>query len=256
MSSRLGRHWILLRGLARESAHWGEFVPLLQARFPEARVSVLDLPGTGRFYQQTSPCSIQAITDEVRNWASAQGLLEQPVTILAVSLGGMVGWEWLQRYPDEVCGAVMMNTSFAGLSPFYQRLRWQSYGDFFALAVRRDVHEREQAIVKLVSNRQDRYDQIAGDWGKIQTERPISLNNCFRQIVAAATYRPSHEKPKQPVLLLSGKGDRLVSPACSEAVRKKWQLELRSHFWAGHDLTVDDGDWVVLQLQDWLNQHV
>lgn len=250
--NNLGQHWILLRGLARESAHWGAFIPLLQATFPDARITVLDLPGTGRFYQQSSPCSIPAITDKVRGYALEQGLLREPATLLAVSLGAMVAWEWLQRHPDEVCGAVMMNTSFASLSPFYRRLRWQSYRDFLALAMQRDVHERERAIVELVSNRRDRYEQIADEWRNIQEERPISLGNSLRQIVAAATYRPEHGEPRQPVLLLNGKGDRLVSPSCSEAIHEKWRLELRSHCWAGHDLTVDDGDWVALQLQDWL----
>ncbi len=252
MASQLGRHWVLLRGLARESAHWGAFVPLLKARFPNAQVTVLDLPGTGRSYRHKSPCSIAAITEQVRRDAGEAGLLQRPVTLLAVSLGAMVGWEWLQRYPDEVCGAVLMNTSFANLSPFYQRLRWQSYGRFCALAMRRDVQRREQGIVRLVSNRQDQYAAIAEQWAKIQAGRPISFNNSLRQIIAAATYRPIHGKPKQPVLLLNGKGDRLVSPACSAAIQQKWQLELRSHPWAGHDLTTDDGDWVASQLQDWL----
>ncbi|MDD5276984.1 MAG: alpha/beta hydrolase [Methylovulum sp.] len=252
MTSQQGQHWVLLRGLARESAHWGAFVPLLKARFPNAQVTLLDLPGTGRGYQHKSPYSISAITGQVRRDADAAGLLQQPVTLLAVSLGAMVGWEWLQRYPDEVCGAVLMNTSFASLSPFYRRLRWQSYGRFCALAMQRDVYRRERAIVQLVSNKQDHYAAIAEQWAKIQAERPISFNNSFRQIIAAATYRPAHEKPKQPVLLLNGKGDRLVSPACSKAIQQRWQLELRSHPWAGHDLTTDDGDWVVSQLQDWL----
>ncbi len=251
MASQQPLHWVLLRGLARESAHWGAFVPLLKARFPDAQVTVLDLPGAGRGYQHVSPCSIRAITERVRGDASAQGRLQQPVTLLAVSLGAMVGWEWLQSYPDEVRGAVLINTSFASLSPFYQRLRWQSYGHFFALAMQRDVYRRELGVVRLVSNRPDQHVSIAKEWAKIQAERPISFNNSLRQIVAAATYRPAHDKPKQPVLLLNGKGDRLVSPACSVAIQQKWQLELRSHPWAGHDLTTDDGEWVVSQLQGW-----
>jgi len=36
------------------------------------------------------------------------------------------------------------------------------------------------------------------------------------------------------------------------AIQKQWQLELRSHPSAGHDLTLDAGDWVVMQLKDWL----
>jgi pimeloyl-ACP methyl ester carboxylesterase len=254
MNKALGQYWILLRGLARESRHWGDFVPLLQSAFPEARITLLDLPGTGCFYQQTSPSSIKAITDSVRRHALDNGLLQQPVTILALSLGAMVAWEWMRRYPEDVCGAVLMNTSFADVSPFYQRLRWQSYRDFIALAMTRNLHKRESGILQLTSNRRTQRKQLTNAWEKIQTERPINLKNSVRQMIAAASYRPGDTKPKQPVLLLNGLGDRLVAPACSEAIHEKWQLELRRHLWAGHDLTLDDGAWVVSQLKDWLDQ--
>jgi len=252
MRNKLGHNWILLRGLARESAHWGEFVPLLQSGFPNARVTALNLPGTGCDYQAVSPCTIKTITDNVRACALEQGLLKQPVTFLAVSLGAMVAWEWLQRYPNDGCGAILMNTSFAGLSPFYQRLRWQSYCKFLALAVQSDLRRRELAVVRLVGNCEDQYETVADEWATIQAERPISFQNSLRQIIAAASYRPCDAKPDQPVLLLNGKGDRLVAPACSEAISKKWVLELRSHPWAGHDITLDDGEWVVTQLKQWL----
>lgn len=271
MNKALGQNWILLRGLARESGHWGDFTPLLQSAFPDARITLLDLPGTGCFYRETSPSSIKAITDSVRRHAFDQGLLDRPVTILALSLGAMVAWEWMRRYPGDICGAALMNTSFADLSPFYQRLRWQSYSDFLALTIMRDLGKREAAILQLTSNRRNisrdgvyaasqsgigvaRYRQIANTWEKIQIERPISLNNSFRQIIAAASYKPGDIRPKQPVLLLNGLGDRLVSPACSEAIHKKWNLKLCRHPWAGHDLTLDDGAWVVMQLKDWLDR--
>jgi pimeloyl-ACP methyl ester carboxylesterase len=254
MNKALGQHWILLRGLARESRHWGDFVPLLQSAFPEARITLLDLPGTGCFYQQTSPSSIKAITDSIRRHALDNGLLQQPVTILALSLGAMVAWEWMRRYPEDICGAALMNTSFADVSPFYQRLRWQSYRSFIALAMTRNLHKRESGILQLTSNRRTQRKQITNAWEKIQLERPISLKNSVRQMIAAASYRPGDTKPRQPVLLLNGLGDRLVAPACSEAIHTKWRLELRRHLWAGHDLTLDDGAWVVLQLKDWLDQ--
>ncbi|WP_340123005.1 alpha/beta hydrolase [Methylobacter svalbardensis] len=269
MNKDLGRNWLLLRGLARESAHWGAFVPLLQSTFPDAQITLLDLPGTGCFHREASPCTIKAITDSLRRHALDKGFIQQPVTILALSLGAMVAWEWMRSYPEDICGAALMNTSFADLSPFYQRLRWQSYGKFAALAMTHDVHNRESGILRLTSNR--RYiardgeysasqsvtgltqdEQIIQAWENIQNKRPISLKNSFRQIIAAASYRPGDIKPKQPVLLLNGLGDRLVAPTCSAAIHKKWHLELRSRIGAGHDLTLDDGAWVASQLKDWV----
>ncbi len=253
MNNPIGKNWILLRGLARESAHWGAFIPQLQAAFPDATITLLDLPGTGRFYLDVSPSSIPAIVEQVRHQAAAQDLLKQPVTLLALSLGGMVAWEWLRSYPKDICTATLMNTSFSNLSPFYQRLRWQIYQDFIAMMKTREVYQREVQIMQLTSNRTNQGDTLPLQWQKIQQEHPISLINSVRQIIAAARYKPSDLKPHQPVLLLNGGEDRLVSPACSEAIQQHYQLELRRHPWAGHDLTLDDGDWVIAQLKSWLD---
>jgi len=156
------------------------------------------------------------------------------------------------EFPGDICGAALVGPSFAGLSPCYQRLRWQSYGKIAALARSKGIYGRELAILQLVSNRRDQNSQIAEVWQKIQNERPVSFKNCYRQILAGANYRPDDRKPGQPVLLLHGQGDQLVAPECSKAIRNKWNLELRIHPWAGHDLPLDDGAWVVSQLQDWL----
>ncbi|MFA5924772.1 MAG: alpha/beta hydrolase [Methylococcaceae bacterium] len=252
MNSDLGKNWLLLRGLARESAHWGDFIGQLQATFPDANVTLLDLPGTGRFHEEISPYTIKAITDSVRRHALDKGCLQKPVTILAISLGAMVAWDWMQSYPNDICGASLINTSFADLSPFYHRLRWQSYGKFAALVMKRKVRNRELAVLQLVSNRRDQDGQMGHAWENIQNQRPISLKNSFRQIIAAASYRPGDIKPGQPVLLINSKGDRLAAPICSELIGKKFDMELRSHPWGGHDLTLDDGAWVALQLKDWV----
>lgn len=255
MAKVMGKHWLLLRGLARESAHWGDFVPLLGAAFPDAKISVVDLPGTGLYHSQTSPACIPSIAERVRTSALEQGFLAQPVTLLAISLGGMVAWQWLQAFPQDLCGAVLMNTSFASLSPFYHRLRWQSYGRCVAMLLQGDRLERERLIAELVSNSSDCYPSLAEQWAAIHAARPISSINGLYQIIAAACFRPERAAlPRQPVLLLNSLGDRLVAPQCSERIRDQWRLPLYSHPWAGHDLALDDGEWVIRQVQDWLNR--
>ena len=248
---QIGKHWLLLRGLCREAGHWGEFPQLLQAAFPKSTVNTLDLPGTGEDFRGVCPASIEAITDELRRRATNKKLLDAPPTLLAVSLGGMVAWDWLIRHPNEVAGCALLNTSLASLSPFHQRLRWQNYRKVVGLLATGDLRQRELAIVELVSNRRERHADTAANWEKIQQERPIGLGTVFRQILAAARYRPEDQRPNRPMLLLAGRGDRLVAPACSEAIRDKWQIDLDQHPWAGHDLTLDDPDWVIGRLLAW-----
>ena len=256
MNKDLGQNWILLRGLARESEHWGgAFVPLLQSTFPEAKITTLDLPGTGYFYQDTSPNTIKEITSQLRQHAFDNGFIQQPITILALSLGAMVAWEWMRRYPEDISGGILINTSFADLSPFYHRLRWQNYKELLWLIMAPTIRTREARILKLVSNSSDGNNKIGQAWEKIQNARPISFKNCWRQIKAAATYRPGNIKPIQSVFLLNSLGDRLVAPICSEAISNKWGFEIQLHPWAGHDLPLDDSDWVVSQLKIWVNEN-
>lgn len=254
MPKTIEQNWLLLRGLSREAAHWGAFIPLLQSHFPSARISTLDLPGTGQRYRETSPISIAEITASVRRQAIEQGLLDSPLALVGLSLGGMVSWEWMLRYPEDIGSAALINTSLANLSPFYQRLRWQTYPDFFKLLLPPNHYLRELAIVRCVSNRRDQDEKISAEWAKFQSERPVSFSNAIRQIRAAASYRPEAIKPKPPILLLTGRGDRLVSPACTDAIQRKWQLPIKNHPWGGHDLTLDDGVWVATHLQEWIAQ--
>lgn len=248
----IGQNWLLLRGLARESAHWGNFIQELQQAFPEANISVLDLPGTGQSYLDNSPKTISDITKQTRLKALEKGLLNQPITLLAVSLGGMVAWEWLKTYPNDINGACIINTSFSNLSPFYQRLRWQCYPNFLAIIAQQNIQQRERAILQLVSNKRDHDEIVSHEWANIQNQRPISLKNSFKQIIAAATFKPDHIKLNSPTLLLNSKNDKLVSSVCSEKIHQHYQLPIHYHPWAGHDLTLDDPKWVATQLQDWI----
>jgi pimeloyl-[acyl-carrier protein] methyl ester esterase len=252
MPEQAAKNFILLRGLTRESAHWGEFVPQLQTAFPNATLSLLDLPGAGPFFREASPHTISGMLEKVRAQAIEQKALREPAILIAVSLGGMVAWEWMLAHPDEIGGAVLINISLGGLSPFYRRLRWQCYGRLFAAAGSRDIEKREPALLTLLSNREGNYPQIAADWTAIQKARPVSAQNAARQLIAAATYCPEDIKPKPPILLLNSRGDQLVDPGCSEAIARKWRLELHTHPWGGHDLTVDDSEWVAAEIADWL----
>ncbi|MGR8931316.1 MAG: alpha/beta fold hydrolase [Gammaproteobacteria bacterium] len=253
MLSSVGKDWLLLRGLTREAAHWGEFPALLRSRFPSANISTLDLPGTGVRHREISPWHMAEIAESVREKAIEQGVTRRPITLVGLSLGGMVAWEWMLRHPEDACGAVLINTSQAGLNPFYQRLSWRCYPHIFNLLLQPNRFRRELAIIRCVANRRDR-ETLALEWENIQSERPVSIANAFRQLMAATSYRAGGKRPELPMLLLSGRGDRLVAPACSDTIHRKWQIPIECHPWAGHDLTLDDGAWVADRLRIWVER--
>lgn len=53
------------------------------------------------------------------------------------------------------------------------------------------------------------------------------------------------------MLVLNSRSDRLVSHLCSEAIARRLNLPLRVHATAGHDLPLDDPQWVAEQIADW-----
>src|SRR5690606_1129116 len=111
--------WVLLRGLVREARHWEGFPDMLRASRPGARVETLDLPGNGDLYLSDSPTSVSDMVDALREQLGSRGL-KPPYHVMALSLGGMVALNWLQRFPDEVAAAVLINTSASGFNPFWQ----------------------------------------------------------------------------------------------------------------------------------------
>lgn len=66
--------WILLRGLTRESRHWGDFPELLRAEITGARVIALDLPGNGDLNAMTSPATILDMASLCRAQLARQGV--------------------------------------------------------------------------------------------------------------------------------------------------------------------------------------
>ncbi len=243
--------WIFLRGLVREQRHWGEFPAAFRRAVPDADIVMPDLPGNGSARLAASPASVAAMVEACRAGLRARGL-HGPYRLLALSLGAMVAAEWCARYPEEVAGAVLVNTSMRPFSRFHQRLRWQNYPAIAAAAF--SGAARERIILRLTSNRHGADQALAAAWSAIAREAPVARRNALRQLWAAARYHAPAAPPPVPLLVLASRGDRLVDPACSQRLAQAWQAPLRLHPDAGHDLPLDDGDWVAQAVAAWLAQ--
>lgn len=243
--------WVLLRGLTRESGHWGAFAGLLQQRHPGARIVTLDLPGNGSINNQPSPIRIEAMTQRCRDHLRAQGLAP-PYRLLAMSMGAMVAMDWAARAPRELAGCVLINTSLGRFSPWYQRLRPINYPRLLALALTPDPVARERAILRLTSRNAAAAAEVLDDWTRLRRARPVSAANALRQLLAAARYRAPVTPPAVALLVLASRGDRLVDSRCSQELARRWQTGIALHPSAGHDLTLDDAAWVADQIDRWL----
>jgi pimeloyl-ACP methyl ester carboxylesterase len=241
--------WILLRGLARESRHWGGFAEVFAGAFPDSRVLALDLPGNGALNGQRSPASIQALAAHCREAAARLGAAP-PYHLLALSMGAMVAVAWAERHPEEIAGCVLISTSFGSFSPLRHRLRPRSWPVLLRILVTPGAQAREQRVLELTSGRPAAHARVLEAWTAIRRSRPVSAANGLRQLLAAARYRAPLAAPV-PTLVLAGAGDRLVDPRCSMAIARRWQCPLGLHPEAGHDLPLDDGVWVAREVREW-----
>lgn len=244
--------WILLRGLTREAAHWGDFPAVFQRALPDARTVMLDLPGNGVRHQETSPATVAGMVAACRAEVKRQGMAT-PVHLLAMSLGAMVAAEWARVAPSEVTACVLINTSVRPFSPMHHRLRPRNVPALLRLAWGSVAPEAaERTVLRLTSNGSDPQTAVINDWVNARTQRPVSPLNALRQLLAAARYRAPAQAPDVPMLLLASANDRLVDSRCSLSLARAWHCPLVMHPDAGHDLPLDDADWVAGQIRHWL----
>ncbi|NUM88248.1 MAG: alpha/beta hydrolase [Bdellovibrionales bacterium] len=239
--------WILLRGLARENGHWGSFPAALARNFPAAKILPLDSPGNGLRWRERSPLTVRETMEAVRAQALRECAPGSVLHVLALSLGGMIAAEWMAAYPGEIKKAILVNSSLRGLSPFWKRLRPEAWLTFFLLAVCPVMAWREALILGLISNRRDH--GLLPAWIELQRERPTTLGNAIRQLLAAARFSAPPPPTAAKVKILGSQGDRLCHWRCSEAIASHWHADLRLHPNAGHDLPVDDSAWLLEQLR-------
>jgi pimeloyl-ACP methyl ester carboxylesterase len=247
-------HWVFIRGLVRESRHWGSFPEQFQARFPDDDIHLIDFPGTGALHKEKSPLSIEGMLTAIRKSLKEKNI-KPPYRIVSLSMGAMMVMEWATRYPDEVTFGVLINSSVGNLSPFYERLLPHNYLTILRrFILQRSLRQREAAIYDMTVNFPEDRDYVIDQWVQIARERPVSLSNAVNQILAASRYRLSDHLPALPILVLNGAKDRLVHPNCSVAIAKKWQAPLIIHPEAGHDLPLDDPQWVIDNIQKWVDE--
>ncbi|MBK1681600.1 alpha/beta fold hydrolase [Rhodocyclus tenuis] len=256
--------WIFLRGLTRESRHWGDFPARFRRELADAEITLLDLPGNGEFNDRQSPASVAAMAEACRNELLARGVAP-PYQLLAMSLGAMVAVAWADKYPGELRGCVLINTSMRPFNPFWQRLQPRNYPTLLGfLLPGRSARAREEAILRLTSRlagidqgvannaTEPTRAQIVEEWTDWHLQRPVSGANALRQLWAASRFRAPEQKPPVPMLVLAGAADQLVDPQCSRQLARHWQTAFAEHPSAGHDLPLDAGAWVSAQVSDWI----
>jgi pimeloyl-ACP methyl ester carboxylesterase len=244
--------WILLRGLTRETRHWGRLPGRLREVVGGGRLLLLDLPGNGEYAHLQAPDAVAGMVGFVRDAALQTGV-PGPYCVLAMSLGAMAATDWAQRYPGEIERLVLINTSMRPFSRMHERLRPSAWPGLVEVAAHwRDAPRAERGIHRLTCNNVDALTADLDTWSDIRRSAPVSRGNALRQLWAAARFTAAAARPQCPLLILSSRADRLVNPVCSAKLAAAWGATHREHAWAGHDLPHDDPVWTGEQVGAWL----
>lgn len=243
-------NWLLLRGLATEKRQWGKFPETLKDEVEDKDVLMIDLPGAGDHFLETSPLSIDQYVYFLRDKFKEQKQ-DGPYALMAISMGAMIAMRWQELFPDDFEKLVLMNTSASDVVPIYKRVRPQGMLFFLDVFRRPSIEEQIETILNFTTNILENKKEVAHEFAKHYTEKPISKQNQIRQLYAASRFK-SPKKLAKDALFLIGEGDRLVNPVSTKALRRKYNAELFAHDKAGHDLTLDAGQWVIESVKKWL----
>jgi len=227
---------VFLRGLIRSRYHWNGFPDRFRDDF---EVIEPELPGNGYLAGELTPKDIPAMMRSVREQVRYQFI--GPVHIIAISMGGMIATEWARRFPDEVAGMHLINTSLANMSLPWQRMDAASF--FHLLSCLGQRERLEKVIYRKTINR-DVSESETRQWLEFARVNPLQWRNIFVQLIAASRYKGPMEAPIDHVWFYNALHDRLVSPWCTTRIARTWNKPLLTHPEAGHDLPVDAPDWL------------
>ena len=238
-------NWLLLRGLTREQAHWGQFPDSLRRLHGGSAVACLDLPGCGTEHARRSPANLEAITDDLRaRWLKRPEAERRRFGILGISMGGMIAIDWCHRFPEDFESLVLVNSSAANLSPPHERIRPVALAHLPRLLMNRNLEERERKILELTTRLPaERIRELAREYAEVARSRPVLRGTLAIQLWAASRFRCP--KPlRAPVLVVSGARDLFTSPSCSRHLSEQLGARLIVHPDAGHDLPLEYPEWL------------
>ncbi|MGH1469333.1 MAG: alpha/beta fold hydrolase [Bdellovibrionales bacterium] len=246
----------ILRGLGRESGHWGEFPKILKGALGDFEVVPLDLPGFGVFYDEVSPSSIKGIVENLiskKVFDKYKGFDEK--YILALSLGGMVTLELLQNMKGFFNGVVIMNSSQKYKNSILNRLNFKFLPKAFYAILFATTGKRESIIFDGTINTLKDKEKFVLEWVNFFDKRPYKRISFFKQLWAASKFSLKGVSLEgERGLVLSSKGDRLVKPMSSQIISDhlKWPIEYHDN--AGHDLPFDDPVWICNKVSEFIKK--
>ncbi len=244
-------NWLLIRGLAREVGHWGDFLKFLESQDFSQSVVALDLPGIGTERNRNTPLSIRENVEDLRHRWREKNKNNLPWAILGISMGAMISMDWISQYPNDFSAGVFINSSSRGTSTLFQRLKPHYVRHSVWSLLNRNIEKREREILKITSNLKRDDIETQKMWIKIAKKSPPRLSTIVFQLIASAKFRAPQHLPLRS-LFLTSKADLMVDYKSSQKLSELYSAQLHIHEMAGHDLPLDDPDWILEKIKEFI----
>jgi alpha-beta hydrolase superfamily lysophospholipase len=233
----------MLRGLGRETKHWDEdFLNMLVRRdlVPE----LIDLPGAGDFRDILSPTDIADYVSFLQSqWKKLNNNPDEKVYLLGHSLGGMIAIRWAFEYPEQFHKVLLVNTSDQRSNSLTRRLKPFGLMKLMKIMASPEIKTKEQEVLEMISNNDVAKKQVLDRWVNIACTRPMKTLSLINQVYAASKFS-APTKLQVPAVYITSTADKMVSHKCSETLARLHKATLHKHDKAGHDLPLDDPDWL------------
>ncbi len=242
------KNWVWIRGLGRGSAHWGEFALEFPKHFPNDTVQMIDSAGNG---ERTHEQSFTSITETLTDLRSRCQFVKDkvPFNLLSISLGGMIAAEWAHLFPQDLASVTIINSSDAGSSHPFERMRPLALSSVLKLVAIADPYQREKIIFDLTVNYHPRRDYWIEEFANLEG---TSKANLLRQLYSAGKYRYPKIKPDVKICVVNSMGDRLVHPECSLKIASMWGVPIFRTEREGHDLPQENPIWLCQTLKNFV----
>lgn len=239
---------LLLRGLGRSKGHWHHFPN--QLKEIDQLVYSLDLPGNGELSKINSPQNISDYTDFLRTSFQKIDHGHGPKILIAISLGGMVALDWISRHSSDFDQVFVINSSAKNVIPIFKRFNLSMLKNIKSIFLS-TPYQREKAILEFTLNLKQVDDDLINSNIRAVSETS-AFKNYFNQILAASKFSLPKINDTKKLHIITSKGDRLVSFESSINISNFYNCSLDIHPTAGHDLPLDDPEWLFKIIKSYL----
>lgn len=235
-------NFLFLRGLARHHGHWYGF----ENNFIDNnQVLCIDIPGNGDYSSEISKKSIKENVEFVRmEWKKKKIENGQPWCVVAISMGAMIALTWEYQFPNDFEKIFIINTSAKNFSSPFKRFSLETIFKLPKLIFSESLTQ-EKTILDITLNLKKVDDKLIDNAMKLIGQK-TSTKNFFIQLNAAANFSLPSFNPNQnlKIIVICSLKDRLVDSSSSLKISSYLKTKIFIHPSAGHDLPLDDGEWL------------